>query len=53
MSFRQKLNAIQERHAVLSLELQSPDLQPKQMAELSKEYSDLSGICDGDLEQEI
>lgn len=46
MSFRIKLNAIQERHTALSNELQSPDLHPKQMAELSKEYSDLSSIVE-------
>lgn len=46
MTFRVKLKAIQERHSALSNELQSPDLQPKQMAELSKEYSDLSDIVE-------
>lgn len=46
MSFREKLNSIQERHQALSQELQSPDLSPKRMGELSKEYSDLSAIVE-------
>lgn len=46
MSFREKLGAIQVRHNNLSEELQRSDLQPKQMAELSKEYSDLSDIVE-------
>lgn len=46
MSFREKLNAIIERHNALSDELQSPELNPKKMAELSKEYSDLSSIVE-------
>jgi peptide chain release factor 1 len=46
MSFREKLNTLLERHGALSLELQSPDLNPKRMVELSKEYSDLTSIVE-------
>jgi len=46
MSFREKLNALIDRHNKLSDDLQSPDLNPKQMAELSKEYSNLTDIVE-------
>ena len=46
MSFREKLNTLLERHNALSEELQSPDLHPKRMGELSKEYSDLTAIVE-------
>ena len=46
MSFREKLNALIDRHNTLSDELQSPALNPKQMAELSKEYSNLTAIVE-------
>lgn len=46
MSFREKLSAVIDRHNTLSDDLQKPDLTPKQMAELSKEYSDLSAIVE-------
>jgi peptide chain release factor 1 len=46
MSFRNKLNTLLERHNALSEELQSPELSPKRMGELSKEYSDLTAIVE-------
>lgn len=46
MSFREKLNTLLERHNGLSEELQSPELSPKRMGELSKEYSDLTAIVE-------
>lgn len=46
MSFREKLNSILERHNSLSDELQSPELTPKRMGELSKEYADLTAIVE-------
>ena len=46
MSFRKKLNNLLERHHALSDQLQSPDLTPKQMGELSKEYADLTAIVE-------
>lgn len=46
MSFHEKLQAVAARYEALSQELQSPDLQPKKMAELSKEYSDLTPIVE-------
>lgn len=46
MSFRNKLNTLLERHNSLSEELQSPELSPKRMGELSKEYSDLTSIVE-------
>jgi peptide chain release factor 1 len=46
MSFREKLNTLLERHNALSEELQSPELSPKRMGELSKEYSDLTAIVE-------
>ena len=44
MSFRDKLQSVIDRQKQLDEALQSPDLKPKEMAELSKEYSDLSSI---------
>lgn len=46
MSFRDKLNTLTQRHEQLSQMLQSPDLKPKEMGELSKEYSDLTAIVE-------
>ena len=46
MSFQEKLSAVVARYDAVAQELQSPDLQPKKMAELSKEYSDLTPIVD-------
>jgi peptide chain release factor 1 len=46
MSFYEKLQAVAARHELLSDQLQSPDLTPKQMAELAKEYSDLTPVVD-------
>ena len=46
MSFRDKLNSLIDRHNALSEDLQSPDLNPKDMAKLSKEYSDLTNIVE-------
>ncbi len=46
MSFQEKLSAVVARHEAIAQELQSPELQPKKMAELSKEYSDLSSVVE-------
>lgn len=46
MSFRDKLVSVRNRHSSLSEELQKPDLKPKDMAILSKEYSDLSSVVE-------
>ena len=46
MSFREKLISVKDRHVFLSNELQRPDLKPKEMAELSKEYSDLNDVVE-------
>ena len=46
MSFHEKLQAVADRHELLSQQLQSPELNPKQMAELAKEYSDLTPIVE-------
>ncbi len=46
MSFREKLVSVKARHEQLSTALQQPDLKPKDMAGLSKEYSDLSSVVE-------
>jgi peptide chain release factor 1 len=46
MSFHDKLQTVVKRFEAIGEELQSPTLQPKQMATLSKEYSDLNPVVD-------
>ena len=43
---REKLDTLRQRHEKLALDLQQPGLTPKQMADYSKEYSDLSPIIE-------
>jgi peptide chain release factor 1 len=46
MSFQEKLQNVVQRFEKIGEELQSPTLQPKQMATLSKEYSDLTSVVE-------